>query len=89
MLSRRALKIALSRLKAKGLVEGVADMSLVSLDGKYGAVEFKVGTDKQSKSQILHEMKLTETSATYTIISEFHHFRHFFCNLYQIKDTLK
>jgi len=89
MLSGQALKIALSRLKALGLVQGVADMSLVGLDGKFNAVEFKAGADKQSESQILHEMRLNETSASYTIISDVHYFRQYFCNLYQIKDTEK
>lgn len=84
-LSGQALKIALSRAKALGLVQGVADMTFIGLDGKFNAVEFKVGRDVQSKAQKSHENALKSVGATYTILSDFEAFKTYFYELYQVE----
>lgn len=68
------LRKELTKLKAIGLVKGVADLSVVDNLGTFHAIEFKVGADKQSKQQIMHQNQLEQAGATYSIISDFETF---------------
>lgn len=81
-LSGQSLKIALSRLKAMGLVQGVADMSFIDLNGRFHAIEFKVGLDTQSKAQKAYEIALNHVGATYTIVSSLEAFKTEFSRIY-------
>lgn len=81
-LSGQALKIALSRLKAMGLVQGVADMSFIDRNGRFHAIEFKVGLDTQSKAQKAYEKALNQVGANYTIVSDFEAFKTEFSRIY-------
>jgi hypothetical protein len=60
--------------KSLGMVAGVADMSLVSDSGVFVGIEFKVGKDKQSQSQIEFQERLQERGAYYYIVSDFDQF---------------
>ena len=63
-----------SQYKALGMVSGIPDISLIAPSGKFIGIEFKVGRDKQSQSQIDAQNALLSVNAEYHIISTFEEF---------------
>lgn len=66
-----------NRLRAMGMVKGVADMEYLTSDGRPVFIEFKIDNNTQSPEQIEFEQVCIELGIPYFVIKTFDDF----CNL--------